>query len=91
MRIVTFIKIILFLLIVALITIFVIQNNAMTIIRFPFFQPVQIGRIYILLGAFGLGVISTLIVIFFNNAKNKRKRELLKAEEEESDELVDED
>lgn len=91
MRILTFLKILVFLLIVALMTIFVIQNNAMTIIRFPFLQPIRVGRIYILLGSFGLGVISTLFLVFINNAKRKRKRELLEAEEEESEDLVEDD
>lgn len=82
------IKIVVFVLIVVLATIFFLQNSDPAVVHFPFSRPQHIGMVYLLLVTFFVGVIVGVAVTLIVGKKIKKMRE----SEIESDEfeLIDE-
>lgn len=72
----TVLKILICILIATVLGIFYRQNTGPVDIQVPFGQPRNFGLIYLLLISYGLGVVTTLYVLFVVNAKRKKKRSL---------------
>ena len=86
MRIITTIKILLFILALTLVTIFFLQNTGPVGIQFPFGKAGRLGLIYLLLIAYFSGVFSSFFMMIIISAKVKKRRRL-----RESEELVEEE
>ncbi|MBU1924270.1 MAG: DUF1049 domain-containing protein [Candidatus Omnitrophica bacterium] len=86
MRFITWLKILIFLLVIALLTVFFIQNTGPVAMHFPFSRPYHFGLIYILLIAYFLGVLTAVLAVFMISARAKKKKTL-----EESKDLVEEE
>ena len=86
MRIVTTIKAFMFFLITTLMVIFFIKNRGPVHVLFPFGKSIYFGTVYLLLIAYFLGVLTTVLAVVIIMKKLKEKRRL-----KESEDLIEEE
>jgi len=84
------VKISVLIVVLALATVFFLQNTGPSVVHVPFGRPYQLGLIYLLLIAFCAGAITTIIVVTIVNHSLKKRREMNEAEKMSYD-LIEEE
>jgi uncharacterized integral membrane protein len=87
MRVSTAFKLLFGILAVVFVTLFFLQNRTPAHVMLPFEHSFRCGLIYLLLGAYLLGVISTMAAVVAISRKYKKAKKL--QEQAEAEELLD--